>query len=63
MGKEERIAVYEDTKRRCKKNLRLREAIEKTNRGQEILLQGTEFQEKHMRMISSISQIILLGGL
>ncbi len=46
MGKEERIAVYEDTKRRCKTDPRLREAIEKTNRGQEILLQGTEIQGK-----------------
>lgn len=46
MGKEERIAVYEDTKRRCKTDSRLREAIEKTSRRQEILLQGTELQGK-----------------
>lgn len=40
MGRNENIAIFEDTQKMCSENPVLREAIAKTNQKQEVLLQG-----------------------
>ena len=46
MGRNENIAIFEDTQKMCGENPVLREAIAKTNQKQEVLLQNAPVEKK-----------------
>ena len=59
MGREENVAVFEDTERLCKNNVKLRESVRKSTASQKLILETDDLPEQKKDLYEEAAKVVV----
>ena len=59
MGRDENVAVFKDTERLCKTNIKLSESVKKATASQKLILEGDDLSEQKKDIYEDVAKVIV----